>query len=51
MQNSELEALRKQITEADEAILQLVAKRQALSAEVARAKRAIGKATRKLAAA
>ena len=46
MQNSELEALRKQITEADEAILQLVAKRQALSAEVARAKRAIGKATR-----
>jgi len=46
MQNPRLDELRKQISEADETILRCVAKRQALSEEVARAKRAIGKATR-----
>lgn len=42
----QLDGLRELISEADKQILQLVAKRQALSEQVANAKRAIGKATR-----
>ena len=44
--NADLDKLRQQISLADAEILQWVAKRQALSEQVAKAKRAIGKATR-----